>query len=86
MLGMGQQCRATLAYVYIPSVEVVCADVAAITAAEIFTGFGRSVCRVVWERPLVLSGTSHRRLIQCGVHLSSGAHHSILKEDRFCSR
>src|SRR6266436_1009163 len=46
------------------------------------TGFGKSVYRVVWERPLALSGTSYKWLSQRGVHPSSGAHHSFPKEGR----
>src|SRR5258708_1171206 len=46
------------------------------------TGFGKSVYRVVWERPLALSGTSYKWLSQRGVHPSSGAHHSFQKEGR----
>src|SRR5258708_38872819 len=37
-----------------------------------FTGFGRSMHRVVWERLLALSGTSYKWFSQHGVHPSSG--------------
>ncbi len=49
------------------------------------TKLGKSVCRVIQDGSLALSGTSYKGLSQHGIHLSSGAHHLFLKEDKFHS-
>ena len=43
------------------------------------TKLGKSVCRVIWDGSLALSGMSYKGLSQRGIHLSSGAHHLFLK-------
>ncbi len=47
------------------------------------TEFGKSVCRMIWDESLALSGMSYKGLSQRGINPSSGAHHLFLKEDRF---
>jgi len=49
------------------------------------TKLGKSVRRVTWEGSLALSRTSYKGLSQRGIHLGQGAHHSVLKEDKFHS-
>src|SRR5258705_8217340 len=49
------------------------------------TKLGKSVRRVTWEGSLALSRTSYKGLSQCGIHPGQGAHHSVLKEDKFHS-
>ncbi len=48
---------------------------------------GKSVCRVIGDESLALSGMSCKGLSQHGIHPSSGAHHLylFLKEDKFHS-
>ncbi len=55
------------------------------TISWTITKFGKSVCRVIWDGPLGLFGTSFKGLSQRGIHPSSGAHHLFLKEDKFHS-
>ncbi len=49
----------------------------------LITKLGKSVCRVIQEGLLTLSRTSYKGLSQWGIHLSLGAHHLFLKEDKF---
>src|SRR5260221_1664505 len=49
------------------------------------TKLGKSVRRVTWEGFLALSRTSYKGLSQRGIHPGQGAHHSVLKEDKFHS-
>src|SRR5260221_10342207 len=49
------------------------------------TKLGKSVRRVTWEGSLALSMTSYKGLSQRGIHPGLGAHHSVLKEDKFHS-
>ncbi len=55
------------------------------TISWTITKFGKSVCRVIWDGTLALSGTSYRGLSQRGMDLSSGVHHLFLKEAKFQS-
>ena len=50
------------------------------------TKLGKSMHRVIWEESLALSRTLYRELSQCGIHLSSGVQHLVLKEDKFHSK
>ncbi len=49
------------------------------------TKLGKSVCRVIQDGSLALSGTSYKGLSQRGIHPSLGVHHSFLKRDKFHS-
>ena len=49
------------------------------------TKLGKSVCRVIRDGSLALSGTSYKGLSQRGIHPSSWDHHLFLKEDKFHS-
>jgi len=49
------------------------------------TKLGKSVCRVIRNGSLALSGTSYKGLSQHGIHLSPWDHCLFLKEDKFHS-
>jgi hypothetical protein len=49
------------------------------------TKLGKSVRRVIRKGSLALFRTSYKELSQHGSHPESGAHHSVLKEDKFYS-
>src|SRR6266436_3395524 len=55
------------------------------TILWLITKLGKSVRRVIRDGSLASFGTSYKGLSQCGIHLSTGAHHLFLKEDKFHS-
>jgi len=55
------------------------------TISWLITELGKSVHRMTWEGLLALLRMSYKGLGQHGIHLSSGAHHLFLKEDKFHS-